>query len=213
MNNQLNLSRILLANGVFCSTSGLIFLLAAKPLSEFLNTVPVVMSVLGIGLIAYGAWVNYMATRRLITNFFSLFVIGADLLSDTLKHLDRLASIPQNHEIATFAPIMRKENGLINWNLSATQISNQVRGFQPFPTSYSFYQGKKLTIWKAKVSKLERDEIPVGDILHAKGDLLLVSCGENSMLQIEELQLEGKNRMKTRDFLNGVKMQMGEHLG
>ncbi|MBX7173220.1 MAG: methionyl-tRNA formyltransferase [Pyrinomonadaceae bacterium] len=142
-----------------------------------------------------------------------LSFIGADLLSDTLKHLDRLASIPQNHEIATFAPIMRKENGLINWNLSATQISNQVRGFQPFPTSYSFYQGKKLTIWKAKVSKLERDEIPVGDILHAKGDLLLVSCGENSMLQIEELQLEGKNRMKTRDFLNGVKMQMGEHLG
>lgn len=80
MNNQLNLSRILLANGVFCSTSGLIFLLAAKPLSGFLNTVPVVMSVLGIGLIAYGAWVIYTATRRLITNFFSLFVIGADLL-------------------------------------------------------------------------------------------------------------------------------------
>jgi len=80
MNNQLNLSRILLANGVFCSTSGLIFLLAAKPLSGFLNTVPVVMSVLGIGLIAYGVWVIYMATRRLITNFFSIFVIGADLL-------------------------------------------------------------------------------------------------------------------------------------
>lgn len=142
-----------------------------------------------------------------------LSFIGADLLSDTLKHLDRLATIPQNHEFATFAPIMKKENGLINWNLSAMQISNQVRGFQPFPTSYSFYQEKKLTIWKAKVSELERDEIPVGYILHAKGDLLLVSCGENSMLQIEELQLEGKNRMKTRDFLNGVKMQMGEHLG
>lgn len=80
MNNQLNLSRILLANGVFCSTSGLIFSLAANPLSEFLNTVPVVMSVLGIGLVIYGAWAIYMATRRSLANFFAPLVIGADVI-------------------------------------------------------------------------------------------------------------------------------------
>ncbi|HRH41579.1 MAG TPA: methionyl-tRNA formyltransferase [Pyrinomonadaceae bacterium] len=139
--------------------------------------------------------------------------IGADLLSETLKYLDKLAQIPQKHELATFAPIMKKEDGLIDWNFNSQKISNRVRGFQPFPSSYTFYQGKKLTILKAKTSDYERDEIPVGAILHAKGDLLLVSCGENSVLQIEELQLEGKNRMKTRDFLNGVKMQIGEQLG
>ena len=78
MNNQLNLSRILLANGVFCSTSGLIFSLTAKSLSEFLNTLPLFMTVLGIGLIFYGAWVTYTATRRAITKGGSLFIVIAD---------------------------------------------------------------------------------------------------------------------------------------
>ena len=78
MNNQLNLSRILLANGVFCSTSGLIFALTAKPLADFLNTVPLFMIILGIGLIFYGAWVIYMATRSIIAKGFSLFIVIAD---------------------------------------------------------------------------------------------------------------------------------------
>ncbi len=78
MNNQLNLSRILIANGVFCSTSGIIFSLTAKPLAEFLNTLPLFMTVLGIGLIFYGAWVIYMATRSTITKGFSLFIVIAD---------------------------------------------------------------------------------------------------------------------------------------
>ena len=78
MNNQLNLSRILLANGVFCSTSGLIFSLTAKSLSEFLNTLPLFMTVLGIGLIFYGAWVTYTATRPAITKGGSLFIVIAD---------------------------------------------------------------------------------------------------------------------------------------
>jgi methionyl-tRNA formyltransferase len=141
-----------------------------------------------------------------------LSFLGADLLSETLKNLDSISPLPQNHKLATLAPIMKKEDGKIDWNQSAREIVNRVRGFQPFPGSFSFWNGKKLTIWKAKVSEFERDEIPTGDILHAKGDLLLVSCGENSVLQIEELQLEGKNRMKTRDFLNGIKMQIGEKL-
>ncbi len=78
MNNQLNLSRILLANGVFCSTSGLIFSLTAKPLAEFLNTLPLFMTVLGIGLMLYGVWLTYMATRPAITKGFSLFIVIAD---------------------------------------------------------------------------------------------------------------------------------------
>lgn len=142
-----------------------------------------------------------------------LSFIGADLLGETLNHLERLARIPQNHGLATFAPIMKKDDGKIDWNLSANNIFNRVRGFQPFPNSYTFRDGKKLTISKAKVSDFERDEIPVGSVLHAKGDLLLVSCGNDSVLQIDELQLEGKNRMKPRDFLNGIKMEIGEQLG
>lgn len=137
---------------------------------------------------------------------------GADLLSETLEKFDELSAIPQNHDEATFAPIMKKDDGKIDWNLSATEISNRARGFQPFPTSFTFYNGNKLTIWNAEVSDFEREKVPNGSILQAKG-FLLVACGENSVLKINELQLQGKNRMQTRDFLNGVKLQIGEQLG
>jgi hypothetical protein len=78
MNDQLNLSRLLVSNGTFCFTSGIIFTLAAEPLAGFLNTLPIVMTVLGVGLILYGAFITFMATRPVITRRFTLFTILAD---------------------------------------------------------------------------------------------------------------------------------------
>lgn len=143
-----------------------------------------------------------------------LSLTGADLLSETLAMFDELTPQTQNHDEATLAPIMKKEDGAINWNFSAKEIANRVRGFQPFPTSFTKYDDKKLTIWKAKESQISdfRFQI-VGEILDAKGDNLFVSCGNQTILQIEELQIEGKRRMTTRDFLNGVKLNVGEKLG
>lgn len=143
-----------------------------------------------------------------------LSFIGADLLSDTLKNFDKLAKIPQNQTEATLAPMMKKEDGLIDWSLSAKEISNRVRGFQPFPSSFTKYQDKKLTIWKSRQSEISdlKSRI-VGEILEAKGDKLFVSCGNQTVLQIEELQIEGKKRMAARDFLNGIKMRIGDVLG
>jgi methionyl-tRNA formyltransferase len=139
---------------------------------------------------------------------------GADLLSETLAMFDELAAQTQNHDEASFAPIMKKEDGLIDWSLPAKEIANRVRGFQPFPTSFTKYDDKKLTFWKAEEFQISnfRFEI-VGEILEAKGDKLLVSCGNQTVLQVDELQIEGKRRMTTRDFLNGVKMNVGEKLG
>ncbi len=140
--------------------------------------------------------------------------VGAALLSETLKHLDKLAQIPQNHEAATLAPIMKKEDGAIDWKMNATEIVNRVRGFQPFPTSFTKYQDKKLTIWKAGECQISDFRFQIsGEILEAKGDKLFVGCGNQTVLRIEELQLEGKRRMTTRDFLNGIKLQLGEKLG
>ena len=142
-----------------------------------------------------------------------LSFVGADLLSETLKHLEKLARIPQNHDDATIAPLMKKENGAIDWNLSATEISNRVRGFQPFPTSFTKYQNKKLTIWKAKEIQIADSRFQkTGEIIEAKGDKVSINCGSQTILQIEELQIEGKKRMTTRDFLNGIKLQVGEFL-
>ncbi len=142
--------------------------------------------------------------------------LGADLLSETLLKFDELTAQPQNDSNATFAPIMKKEDGLIDWNLTATEIANRVRAFQPFPTSFTKFQGKKLTVWTAETTETVENEKwtmeNVGEVLEAKADDFTVSCGNETALKIKELQLEGKRRMSARDFLNGVKVPTGEVL-
>ena len=143
-----------------------------------------------------------------------LSYLGADLLSETLAMFDELTAQPQNDADATFAPIMKKEDGLIDWTKTAREISNQVRGFQPFPTSFTKFQDKKLTVWKTEIMENGKWKMEnVGEILSANVDELVVSCGNDSALIIQELQLEGKRRMSARDFLNGVKIRVGEILG
>lgn len=141
-----------------------------------------------------------------------LSFVGADLLSETLESLDSVVPVPQNNENATYAPIMRKEDGAFNWSMTANEISRRVRGFQPFPTTYCYLHGKRLTVWSAgEDAAVSADERP-GTILAAKGDELMVACGGSSVIRIDELQLEGKRRMKARDFLNGIAVRVGELL-
>jgi methionyl-tRNA formyltransferase len=142
-----------------------------------------------------------------------LAILGADLLSATLAMYDELTAQAQDERQATFAPILKKEDGLISWMLSAAQITNRVRGFQPFPTAFTFYQNKKLTIWKCKPSAESYLSKNIGEVLEAKGDRLLIFCGGDSVLKIEELQLEGKRRMAVKDFLNGANIEVGDKLG
>ena len=142
-----------------------------------------------------------------------LATLGADLLIETLANIDELKPEPQNELDATFAPIMRKEDGLISWMLEATDIANRVRGFQPFPTAFSYFRGKKLTVWRSTPVQMEHNLTTPGAILSASGDSLVVFCGGDSMLQLDELQLEGKRRVSARDFLNGVRPEIGEVLG
>ena len=138
---------------------------------------------------------------------------GADILSETLAKLDELPRIKQDDSQATFAPIMKKEDGLIDWNMTAIGINNRIRGFQPFPKSFTFHDGKRVVMWKAKVVENSDITFPNGTVTEAKGDKLLIACGEDTTLQILEAQTEGKNKMTVRDFLNGAKMQIGDKLG
>jgi len=139
---------------------------------------------------------------------------GAALLSETLKY-DEIEPQKQDESKASYAPMLVKEEGKIDWSANAATINNHIRGFQPFPTSYTFYQDKKVTIWRAEVWEAETGEIEqnYGKILDAAKKDLFINCGAGTVLRIEELQIEGKKRMKTADFLNGVKMQIGEFLG
>lgn len=143
-----------------------------------------------------------------------LSIVGAELLGQTLQNLDKIKPQPQNHDAATLAPIMKKEDGAINWNSDAKKIADQIRGFQPFPTSHTKYQDKKLTIWKAQsVQNTDFGAYENGEILTAKGSDFFVGCGGQTVLKIDELQIEGKKKMTVRDFLNGIKMTVGEKLG
>lgn len=146
---------------------------------------------------------------------------GANLLIETLESLETITPHGQYEADASYAPMLFKEEGRIDWSSKAETIVNHIRGFQPFPTSYSFFQDKKITIFLACAYQLSVSSdrltddslIENGTVLEAKGDDLIVTCGENTALRLLEIQVEGKKRMKARDFLNGAQIQIGEKLG
>jgi len=143
-----------------------------------------------------------------------LSIDGAQLLSETLADLASIHPVKQDESQARYAPILKREDGLIDWNLSAPEIANRVRGFQPFPTTFTHHAGKRVTVWRAHPERtLGEKNVNPGSVVEARHDQLTIACGGASALKIEELQLEGKRRMSARDFLNGVKLTEGEILG
>lgn len=136
--------------------------------------------------------------------------IGAELLGETLKRFGEITPQKQDNSKATFAPILKREDGLIEWNLSSKEIINRVRGFQSWPNAHTFYDSKRLTIWKAKVEETETESEKTGEIIFARGEDLIVACGEKTALRLIDIQLEGKKRMFVRDFINGSHIKVGE---
>jgi methionyl-tRNA formyltransferase len=140
-----------------------------------------------------------------------LATVGADLMIDTLKGLDAgtVQPRPQDHSKATLAPILKKEDGLIDFNRSAIETVNRLRGFQPWPGAYTKFRGKNLTVVAAKSSAVSA---PIGEI-KLQGERIFVGCGTNTSLELLEIQVEGKKRMSARDFLHGYRLTSGERLG
>jgi methionyl-tRNA formyltransferase len=143
---------------------------------------------------------------------------GAGLLGETLARFREIEPRGQRDEDATLAPILERGDGLIDWALDARDIERRVRGFQPWPNAYTSYQGRRLVVWRAEVPKIEdgggvgRTQVRPGVIMEARGDALTVSCGGSTALRLLELQLEGKQRVGARDFINGTRVQAGEML-
>lgn len=138
---------------------------------------------------------------------------GAELLIQTLRRLPELTPRPQNDAEATFAPILKKEDGLIDWTQPAAVINRRIRGLQPWPNAYTTLHSKRLTIWRAEPIEMHPKYPPVGKVVHAYGDLLVVGCGENTMLNLLEIQPEGRKRMSARDLRNGMHIQNGDPFG
>ena len=139
--------------------------------------------------------------------------MGADLLSETLRDFGKVKAREQDHAQASFAPILKKEDGLIKWSASAASIDRAIRGFQPWPNAYTAYQSRGLTVFRAEIGSATNEVTAPGQVLAARGDDLIVACGEQSTLRILEVQPEARRRMGVRDFLNGVQVKVGDRLG
>jgi methionyl-tRNA formyltransferase len=139
--------------------------------------------------------------------------IGATLLGGTLSRLDELTPRPQHDRDATFAPILKKEDGLINWSHSAFAIERRIRGLQPWPNAYTTFNSKSLILWEAQPSMSVTSGIANGELIVAQRDELVVQCGERTALRVLEVQPEARKRMAARDFINGMHLKVGDRFG
>ena len=141
-----------------------------------------------------------------------LAVMGAELLIQTLDSLATGGLTPrkQDDDQASYAPILKKEDGAISWAQPAADIHNRVRGFTPWPGAHTRLRGQLLHIWRAK-SIGERTELPPGRVLSGPG--FRVAAGDGRVLELVEVQLEGRKRMSAEAFARGHRLSENDTLG
>jgi len=142
---------------------------------------------------------------------------GADLLIQTLAGLESggIRPVPQNDAAATYAPILKKQDGAIDWRCPARAIHNQIRGLQPWPGAWTSFRGQSLHLWRARLSGRQWDTAP-GTILagtaHHEPGVFAVG-GDGAALELLEVQLEGRKRMPAGVFANGHRLTNDDRLG
>lgn len=144
--------------------------------------------------------------------------LGAELLIETLTALDQGSLRPQKQDDskATFAPILKKDDGRLDWAWPALKIHNYVRGMNPWPGTYTKFRGKLLRIWKTAISELPKEDevdsssMAPGTLIQRAHSVLLVKAGDGKALRLLDVQLEGHRRMSGIDFINGFRISSGE---
>ena len=136
--------------------------------------------------------------------------LGADLLIDTIEALkdETITPIPQNEEEASYASMLSKKDSLIDWNKTAQQVHNQVRGLSPWPVANTMYHGKQLKIHQTLVSPEKRGN--PGDVIE-KNNKFFVCCGDGAV-ELVTVQYEGGKRMSAKDFFRGRPLKESENL-
>ena len=140
-------------------------------------------------------------------------VEGAKVLKETIDLIEKgeAPRIPQNHEEFTYAPMMNKTLGQIDFSKSAKEIHNLVRGVNPWPSAYTTYKGQTMKIWKTKVLSESSDKAP-GTILKVDKEGIRVSTKDNVIL-ISEIQMPGKKRVLVEEYIKGNSIETNEILG
>jgi methionyl-tRNA formyltransferase len=147
--------------------------------------------------------------------------LGAPLMAQTLRGLGEgsITPRPQNHELASLAPILKKEDGRIDWSRSATEIFHRIRGFAPWPGAYTAFRGQTCHIWGEPASKelagqnREAGKNLIPGTLRAEGNELLVSCGGATYLRVRSVKLEGRKQVSAAEFLHGARLLQDERFG
>jgi len=139
-----------------------------------------------------------------------LMVLGGEAIVEAISLLEDGALVPepQQHELSCYAKLISKEMGNIDFSKPAVELERLIRGLNPWPSAYTFYKGKQMKVWEAAVEEGSMDIQP-GTVVEVTKDTIKVACSVG-ILCIKSLQLEGKKRMNTHDFLLGVKVQPGE---
>jgi methionyl-tRNA formyltransferase len=137
---------------------------------------------------------------------------GAALVIDSLLGLDRGEIIPraQDNSQATHAPMLKKEDGNLDWSMPANQIYNRIRGFDPWPGAYTFFRGQQCRVWGKPLIRenlLQDFGTPAGPgSVYSQADGILALCGSSTWLRIDAIQLAGKKRITAKEFANGIRL-------
>ncbi len=137
-----------------------------------------------------------------------LCVIGAELLLKTIEGLEKgtLQRIPQQEEQATYASMLTKESGHIDWSKKCDEIICLIHGLDPVPTAYTIYEGEVLKVWQAE--KIQQPTGKIGEITAITKKGFVVTAGDGSIL-VTEVQAKGKKRMGTDAYLRGHHVEIG----
>ena len=140
-----------------------------------------------------------------------LMVLGGEALTEALPLIEagKLTPVKQDDSLSCYAPLIKKEDGLIDWKRSSDEIYSQIRAFNPWPGAFTYSSGRMLKIWEAQPASGSGRP---GEILGADKDSFTVACGSGAM-KILSLQPEGKKRMETSAYLLGNKTESGMCLG
>jgi len=138
--------------------------------------------------------------------------IGAPLMAETLRGLrdGTLHPAAQDHSKASAAPVLKREDGRINWNLPAQAIFNRMRAFTPWPGAYAEFRGATCQLQGQPVSKDRASNLSPGEIRFERSELL-VGCGDETLLGVSRVKVEGRKEISALEFTNGARLQSGEH--
>jgi methionyl-tRNA formyltransferase len=138
--------------------------------------------------------------------------VGADTIVESLLQFDRgeISPAPQDEKSATYAPILKKEDGRIDWGRPAQQNYNRMRGFTPWPGSYTTFRGQTCHLWgQPEISGAAEAQPAPGELVPSAKDIY-VMCGEGTRLRLESVQLEGRKKIPAREFANGARLGAGD---